>query len=135
MTYAASSPAMPIAHLIVDAARRWRGERDHGGRVQPSLYAVLARHGYEMLSPVLDSLLTLTEAALGRRIAIGNAGVLSADENMLLEMLDGTHPVCPLASDGAMKTPLEGAVRSTRIMMKLALDQVSRVSLSRFRAS
>lgn len=79
------------AELVTAAARCWRRARDGGEPVQQSLHAMLEPHDCGVLAPVFDSLMALCEAALGRRIAVGGAG-LSGDERLLLGLLDGSRP-------------------------------------------
>jgi len=111
---------MREARFLVEAIRCWRRARDSGRAVQPSLYAMLVRDGQEMLAPVFDSLITLFEAALGRRLAVGRPGETSPDEDLLLSLLRQ-----PRRCAGCMRCPrgvmeaLEHALSSTRIMIRL----------------
>lgn len=115
-----SEAALLPAELIAAAARCWRSARDLGAPVQQRLHAMLAGRGQGMMAPVFDSLIALCEAALGRRIVVGEAAALSADEALLVGMLDGSRGVdvaraCPAGTASA----LAGAVGSTRVMLKL----------------
>lgn len=105
--------------LVTAAARRWRAARDCGEPVQQSLHTMLEPHDCGMLAPVFDSLMTLCEAALGRKIAVGGA-LPSEDEHLLLGLLDGSKPrrACIDCAQGAA-TALDCAICSTRIMMAL----------------
>lgn len=104
--------------LVAAAARCWRAARDRGAPVQQRLHAMLAGPGQEMLAPVFDSLIALCEAALGRRVVVGEAAALSGDEALLVGMLDGTREwevagECPAGTACA----LASAVRSARVML------------------
>ena len=105
--------------LVTAAARCWRGARDGGEPIQQALHAMLTPHDRGMLAPVFDSLLTLCEAALGRRITVGGV-TLSDDEHLLLGLLDGSMPrrACIDCAEGAASA-LDCAICSTRIMMAL----------------
>lgn len=107
--------------LVTAATRCWRKARDGGEPVQQSLYAMLALHDCGMLAPVFDSLMTLCEAALGRRIAVGSI-FLSQDELLLLGLLDGSRQrrACIDCAEGAASA-LDCAIRSTRIMLALTI--------------
>lgn len=106
----------PLA-LVPTAARCWVSARKRGVPTQPSLHRLFARHDCGMLAPVFDSLLALYEIALGRGVAVGSEN-LSADEHMLLGLIDGsrTLAVCAGCSQGTTKT-LACAIRSARAMM------------------
>lgn len=106
--------------ICLEAVRCWRRARDTGGDVQPSLFRVLEKRGQDMLAPVLDGLMLLFEAALGRRFAAGEGGQMSEDEHLLFGLLDGSKSrraclQCPEASASA----LDCALCSTRIMLAL----------------
>jgi hypothetical protein len=74
-----------------------------------------------MLSPVLDSLISFYEAALGRAISIGQGAALSEDELRLLDMVNGSRPrACIDCPEGAASA-LDCAICSTRIMLALTL--------------
>ena len=112
--------ARATGDLISDVMRTWRTARDEHGPVQQRLHAMLAPMGCDILAPVFDSLMTLCEAALGRPIRVGRRH-LSADETMLIGLLDGTRSRaacvdCPHATASA----LDCALCSTRIMLALA---------------
>ncbi|KTT68930.1 hypothetical protein, partial [Sphingomonas endophytica] len=88
-------------------------------------HRLLAPRGAGMLAPVFDSLMTLCEAALGRRFSVGTAGRLSADERLLLDLLGGSRRcraciVCP-EERAAM---LDCSLCSTRIMLALVAGPI-----------
>ncbi|MBN9319810.1 MAG: hypothetical protein BGN86_09025 [Caulobacterales bacterium 68-7] len=124
MTDALSPPLEDPARstLLVEVIRCWRAACDAGQAVQPRLSALLHRHAGEMMAPVFDSLLSLFEAAIGRRLAVGVAGQVSEDERMVLGLLDGSRPqrACINCTEGAASA-LNCAVCSTRVMMAMAL--------------
>ncbi len=120
--------ASPVrAALVTDAARCWRIARDAQESAQACLYELLRPVGLGVLAPVFDSLLTLCESALGRPIATGRALRASADERLLLGMLDGSRSrrEC-LNCDAGKASALDCAICSTRIMMALAVDDPRR---------
>lgn len=125
----ALNPSVSLAQLVPAAARCWRAARDRGVSAQQRLHALLAGQHGDMLAPVFDSLMTLCEAALGRRIAVGGQGGqsdagLSEDESLLLGLLDGSRQrrACLACAEGAASA-LDCAICSTRIMMTLANAQ------------
>ncbi len=124
MTHHFSSPApqaVPAA-ILIDATRCWRDARDNSQSVQPCLSRALAVHDCAMLAPVLDSLISFYEAALGRPIAVGDAMAMSDDEHLLLGLLDGSRKRdCMNCAQSATRA-LNCALCSTRIMLGLALN-------------
>jgi hypothetical protein len=119
-----TNPNAVIYHAtLITAIRCWHKARDIGLAVQPCLYRSLAPEGYEMLAPVFDSLMTLYENALGRRVAIGEMAGLSSDENLLLAIFDGSRSrrACIDCPSGAGAS-LDCAICATRIMMGMALN-------------
>lgn len=109
--------------LVLAAVRCWRTARDDGAPVQQRLYTMLSTHDYGMLAPVFDSLMTLGEAALGRKIAVGGA-ILSDDERLLIGLLEGDKPGrAAIARSEGMAAALGCAIRSTRIMMALVMGR------------
>lgn len=118
--------AYPSDSLLA-AFRCWRQARDSGDAVQPSLFAVLSRQGHEILAPVLDSLLSLYETVLGRRLVTGEPGNLSVDEIALLGLLAGSAGIAsadrsPASADGqgeGLAGVLGHALASTRFMLRL----------------
>lgn len=106
--------------LLIAAARTWRDARDRGAAVLPSLYAALAARGYGVLTPVLDSLLRLCEAALGRPIRTGAEAAVSDDEEMLLGLFAAPDGAARIGCPEMLVRPLATAFRSARIMIDLA---------------
>ena len=117
--------AYPSESLLA-TFRCWRQARDSGDAVQPSLFAVLSRHGYEVLAPVFDSLLSLYEAVQGRRLVTGEENALSCDEITLLGMLASPLDGRPAMLDSVdregpgLAGVLRHALYSTRLMLRLA---------------
>ncbi len=114
--------ATAIPAMLIDAARCWRDARDSGQLAQPSLSRALAEHDCTLLAPVLDSLCLFYEAALGRPMAVGSTLALTADERLLLDLLDGSHGQC-LGGPKHAATALDCALCSTRVMLALTLGQ------------
>lgn len=116
--------------LITAVARCWRAARDERENAQKCLYALLRPVGLGVLAPVFDSLFSLCESALGRKIATGRRAVASADERLLLGMLDGSRPRrdC-LHCDKGKASALDCAICSTRIMLTLAIDDRRRIAV------
>lgn len=113
------------ATVLVDAVRSWRKAHDGRRAVQPCLSRALEPHGCTMLSPVLDSLISFYEAALGHAITTGEGMALSEDELRLLDLVDGSQPrACIDCPEGAANA-LECALCSTRIMFALTLGYVA----------
>ncbi len=110
-----------IEELLPLLARGWRAARDQGACTQQRLHKLLAPRDGGMLAPVFDSLMTLCEAAMGRRFAVGVASRLSVDERLLLGMLAGSQRprACLGCAEGAAKA-LDCSLCSTRIMLALA---------------
>ncbi|MEH6758440.1 MAG: hypothetical protein V7676_13160 [Parasphingorhabdus sp.] len=109
------------SELVTASARCWRSARDSNVPVQQRLHVLLSPHSGGMLAPVFDSLLTLYEGALGRPLAVGEAGNISDDEHLLIGLLDGSRLrraciACPVGAASA----LDCAICSTRIMIGLA---------------
>lgn len=103
---------------IVNAARCWRAARDAKVPVQQHLHTMLAPLHRGMLAPVFDSLLTLCEAALGHPITVGKSR-LSADESLLVGLMDGSVSRACIDCSPSMATVLDCAICSTRIMIAL----------------
>ena len=115
--------------LLRAATRSWRTARDNGRPVQVALYRALDVHRGGLLAPVFASLIELYESCLGRPIRAGGPDPtsLSMDEHRLLDLLDGSRDIKTVALDAAnsgVARAMRIAVRSTRIMMRLALDSV-----------
>lgn len=120
VAHTSSPPSRGIAQLLPTLARGWRRARDRHACTQQRLHRLLAPHGAGMLAPVFDSLMTLFEAALGRGFAVGTAATLSADERMLIDLLDGSRPqrACIDCPEGAARA-LHCSLCSTRIMLAM----------------
>lgn len=121
MTYAYAFRAREFRaprELVTAAARCWRTARDTGGRAQQRLHALLAPLDCEMLAPAFDSLMTLYERALGRRVVVGEARALSEDESLLLGLLDGSvsHDHRISCAEGPARA-LKCAICSIRMMI------------------
>lgn len=120
------SPPAPdttaVSAMLIDAVRCWQEARDSGESIQPCLSRTLAEHECTMLAPVLDSLCRFIEVALGRRMEVGAAQLLSDDEHLLLDLLDEPEPrVICLDERKDMARLLDGAIRSTRIMIAMTV--------------
>ncbi|SDC11930.1 hypothetical protein SAMN05444678_101397 [Sphingomonas sp. YR710] len=112
--------------LIIAAARRWRAARDLGEAVQPALFTTLERAGCGVLAPVLDSLIRMFEVSSGQgfQVARSSNGGLSRDERTLLAMLEvdyGERMMVRSAGDRRLGAAMTVAIRSARIMIRLAL--------------
>lgn len=116
--------------LILDAARSWRDARDNNKPVQQALYRALVGYGCGVLAPVIDSVLALYEVCSGRRFRTGASGFvsISSDEHRLLHLLRGPGDKEPAVLDVSASPDLAPvmriALRSARIMLRLALDPV-----------
>ncbi len=115
-----SSSSRGVSCLLPTLARGWRAARDRHACTQQRLHRLLAPHHAGMLAPVFDSLMTLYEAALGRAFRVGTVAALSADERMLIDLLDGARPqrVCINCPEGAARA-LHCSLCSTRIMLAM----------------
>jgi len=123
MTYGFAPPflgSVSTSSLLIDAARCWRNARDAGWPAQPSLAGILREHCAEMLAPCLDSLMSLSQAALGRPFRVGKGGAISTDEHLLLDLVAGAKPppAC-LDCPREIATALDCALCSTRIMITM----------------
>lgn len=123
MIHSAIVPADTLAipaDIVTAAVRCWRKARDERAPVQQRLYALLSRYDRDMLAPVFASLMTLCEAALGRRFLVGGA-TRSDDEHLVLGLIDGSiaRRTCVDCAPG-MGSALDCAICSVRIMLALA---------------
>lgn len=76
-----------------------------------------------MLTPAFDSLLTLWEQAIARKLSTGAGQTLSRDERTLLGFLDGTvQPRWAIACSAGAQRALDVAIRSTRVMMMAHIE-------------
>ena len=107
--------------VLIAALREWRRARDCREAVQYCLYQLLAPQGRGMLAPVLDSLMTFLEAALARKVIASDGKKPSVDEQLLLDLLDGSRSrrLCLVCPEGVAR-PLDCAICSTQIMMASA---------------
>jgi hypothetical protein len=103
--------------LVLSAARSLRAARDAGKPILPALYATLEDYRCGMLAPVLASLIALVEAC-----APGAAA--PEQERRLLTLLeDGSQEgPAPATEASPLSVALRGAVRSTRVMIAMALE-------------
>lgn len=110
--------------VVLAVARRWRRARDLGQPVQQRLHALLSPRDWDVLAPVFDSFMTLCEAALRRPLRTGDGRRASADERMLLGLLDGTlkRGACVDVPLGEARI-LDGAIGSTRAMIAITMGQ------------
>lgn len=122
----------PERRLILRAVRSCRDARDAGLPILPAVYAALETDRCGILAPVITSLLTLFESGTGRRLrADAPEAVLQDDEDRLLAMLqapdagapDDAADAAPIVSPAQAST-LRSALRSTRIMVAMALESV-----------
>lgn len=115
--------ATAVPAILIGAARCWRQARDSGQSVQPCLSRTLDQHDCVMPAPVLASLCLFYEAALGRRMTVGEALSLTDDEHLLLGLVDGFKPRQCLTCPKGVGDTLDCALCSTRIMLALTLGQ------------
>lgn len=126
--YPSTTNAATTTALIVDAVRAWRKARDNRLPVQPTIHQSLTGPSCGVLAPVFDSLLSLYEACSGRRFQVGGEThvTLSGDEHRLLNLLKGSSgceaPVLDASAIPSLVPALRIALRSARIMTRLALD-------------
>ena len=118
--------ASSFAPLVTSAARCWRRARDERQPTQRRLYDLLRADDLGLLSPVFDSLLRLWESAAGRRFEVGRAAFTSADERMLLGLLDGSvqRRQC-IRCTASAGSNLDCAICSTRIMLALTITSAA----------
>lgn len=115
-----------LASVVTHSMRCWREACDTSLAVQPHLAGMLAVNACAVLAPVLDSLFCFYEAALERPLAVGNAGTLSADERLLVELIDS--PDLCRARMGCAPDAVVGltcALCSARVMLSLALNKAT----------
>lgn len=121
-----AAPVRVPAVVIARAARCWRAARDEHEPVQQRLHALLAPLGYEMLAPVLDSVMTLGECCLGRALCRGCPFGPDGDEALLCRLLAdpaslGRLPPCIAARhDRTAHALFAGALASATVMMAMA---------------
>jgi hypothetical protein len=113
--------------IILAAARAWCSARETAGAIQPALYRTLKPYGCGVLAPVFASLFAVYECTSGNSIEAGapESPGLTAGEADLLGLLD-EDPRRWAPSAGAGDDRLSGlmriAIRSSRIMLRLALE-------------
>lgn len=125
-----ASPAFTNLSIIVAATRGWRSARDIGRPVLTALYETLGAHRAGILAPAFASLMALYESCAGRPIRVGgpHPASLSSDEHHLFRLLDGSRDSRTMmadAADSGLVRPMRIAIRSTRILMRLALESAS----------
>lgn len=133
MTHALALPLTPHASfssssLILAATRSWRRARDSGRPVQPALFETLDGLRLGILAPVFAGLIGAYEACVGRPIRVGGPSPAdpSPDESRLLALLeDPGEGEAANAADPSLCGTLPVALRSTRIMMRLAIESRS----------
>jgi hypothetical protein len=115
------SPKVPPP-LLVGALRCWRRARDRGEAVQPCLTSQLRHPQSELLAPVFASLMDLCEVALARPLRVGASAALSADEDMVLGLVNGSlkRRACIHCNEAAASA-LDCALCSTRVMVAQTL--------------
>jgi hypothetical protein len=121
----ACSMSAAASSIVIDAARCWRTARDGGIPAQPALYARLMPLGCGALAPVVDALFMMFEAGVRRRFQAGGPSPqpLSGDEESLLDMLTGARGSALERIAPALKSAMWAALRSTRISLRVALDE------------
>ena len=116
----AAVPHIPV-HLLARLARGWRLARNSGQSARQRLHSILAPRGLAMLAPAFESLMSLSEVALSRRLQVGGQGVFSDDEYMLGVMVNDEFVPSTLRSDqGVRFAPLFCAIRSIRLLLLIA---------------
>lgn len=116
-----------IAQVITRSLRSWRSARDEGKATQPHLFRALERKGWAVLVPVMDSLFHFYEAAIGRKLKVGQTHRMSSDEGLLIDVVSIARPCRGiLGCDAERALRLDCALCSARIMLSLALkDQTA----------
>lgn len=115
-----------LASVVTRSMRCWREACDTSLAVLPHLSGMLAVKACAVLAPVLHSLFCFYEAALERPLAVGNARTLSADERLLVQLIERPD-LCRSrmgCAPGAMMG-LSCALCSARVMLSLALKDAS----------
>ncbi len=123
----AGDPVMTVpAAVIAQAARCWRAARDARLPVQQRLHALLAPLGFDMLAPVIDSVMTLGEGCLGRPLCKACPFGAGGDEALICGLLADPSrldrlPRCVAARRRAETDRMfAGALASAIVMMELA---------------
>lgn len=118
----AAIDAVALASVVTRSMRCWREASDTSLAVQPHLSGMLAIQACAILAPVLDSLFCFYEAALERPLKVGEAASLSADEWLLIQLIERPD-LCRArmgCTPGAM-LGLNCALCSARVMLSLAM--------------
>jgi len=76
-----------------------------------------------MLTPVVESLCLLYEAALGWPMTVGKAAALSDHERLLLALVYGSKPRQCLTCSKGVGATLDCAVCLTRIMLAVTIGE------------
>lgn len=124
---------------ILGAVRAWRKARDNQLPVQRTIHQSFTDPRCGVLAPVFDSLLSLYETCSGRRFQIGSDSfvAISGDEHRLLNLLKGSSgceaPVLDASARPSLVPTLRIALRSARIMLRLALDSSDALTSPDFR--
>lgn len=129
MAHAPSPSSFTACMIIIKSARSRQNAVAAGFPKQPAIYASLNEFGCGILAPVLDSLFDFFEAGSGHAFRAGAPGDRrhTRDEHDLLGMLKS----CDCANSSFWSSPgrnapspaITIAIKSTRIMMALALGQ------------
>jgi len=115
-----------LSAVVTRSMRCWREACDTSLAVQPHLAGMLAVKACAVLAPVLDSLFCFYEAALERPLSVGKARMLSADERLLVELIES--PGLCRARMGCAPDAIMGlncALCSARVMLSLALNDAA----------
>jgi hypothetical protein len=110
--------------LLVPLVRAWHAARDGGRATMPALARLLEGEERPILAPVIDGLVCMFEAALGRPIGIGRDGQSSDDERLLVALLQ-TPALQPPGTD-SIRGLLDGALRSARVMLTMTAMRAGR---------
>lgn len=121
---ASAARAVPAA-VVARAARCWRAARDAHEPVQQRLHALLAPLGFDMLAPVIDSVMTLGETCLGRPLCKGCPFGPDGDEALLCRLLADPSRLRGIRACRAGRRPEQdalfaGALASAAVMMAMA---------------
>ncbi|QWT16582.1 hypothetical protein [Sphingobium xenophagum] len=122
-------PAVPArTELLIVALRSWHDARRLALPVQQHLYRALDPLECGMLAPVFASLMRFLENAIRRPVHIGSSAGLSADEEVLIALMDDDEPPAHSRPAHLPSCPsLKWAVWSTRIMLRKVLTDAVRI--------
>jgi hypothetical protein len=112
--------------LFLKAMRCWTEAQRARKPALPELHARLGHLDFPQLLPAIDSLLTISQALLDRRLRTGSGTTLTRDENLLIDLLQG-RPVSSLAHicSDAMACTFCSALRSVQILMDMEMGQAA----------